>query len=144
MIDELEDALLSEDKFSEDHFEALSEVLQEEALFSKPGAWRVAMSVYHDRDKLTDQQLADLFATIVENYHRYRDEELCLTTADLIARAYPIDAAIEGLRQMAGVEHKACLSGVKVALNALACRVDPKDNRLEEIKKLYVGAADGA
>lgn len=138
VLDELEDALLSEERFSEGHFDALCEVLQDESLFSKPGAWRVPMSIYHDRDKLTEQQTADLFAAIVENYHRYQDEELCLTAADLIARAYPVDAAIEGLRQMASVEHQPCLSAVKVALNALACRLNAKDSRLEEVKRLYL------
>jgi hypothetical protein len=142
VLDELEDELLLQDEFPDDHFEVLRQVLADEALFRKPGAWRVPMSIYHDRDKLTAQQRADLLSSIVENYASYRDEELCLTAADLVARSYPVDAAINALRIMSRADNKECRSGVGVALNALACNVDPSDPRLTEIKRLYLGLAE--
>jgi hypothetical protein len=144
VLDELEDELLLQDEFPDDHFEVLRQVLADEALFRKPGAWRVPMSIYHDRDKLTAQQRADLLSSIVENYASYGDEELCLTAADLVARTYPVDAAINALRIMGQAHTKECRSGVGVALNALACNVDPSDPRLAEIKRLYLGLGKDA
>jgi hypothetical protein len=141
-VNELEDRVLQSKEFPDAHVALLVDVLSDPLLFQKPGAWRVAVSIYNEREKLTEQQQAVLIAAISQTYPQYSDENLCLTTADLVARSFPVEAVITAMERMAQSTHRQGLVGVEVGLHALACRFEPNDARLETVKRLYQHVTD--
>ena len=137
-VDELEDVVLSEAEYPAPVLEFFMTILRDPKLYSKKGASRIPMSVYNDRDKLSPGQ-AHCFAEVIQSgYKNYRDEMLCLTASDFIARALSDSDALKALQAMASqAESRPGLAALMTALNALACRLSPNDERISAIRSVF-------
>jgi len=136
-IGEIEERMLSVRSYSESLVEFYTEALSNAALTRKPGAWRMLVSLYTDKNKLTSEAVRVLVDAIVDSYGGYEDERLCLTASDFVARVPPPDSAIAALKRMSSTSHSSGIVGVQVGLQAIAANIPPGDARLKAIKDLH-------
>lgn len=93
VADSFEDDLLELDGFPAEYLEFLSDLLSEEKLYSKPGAWHFVLLLCSEGHKLQSPHYEKLANTILMHYAAYENEDLCLAVCDFIARSYGFDDA---------------------------------------------------
>lgn len=98
--DLLEDQLLGVARVPEEFVELLVELLSEPRFSTKKGAWNFVVRLASDLAKFDSAQRTRLLEAIVLGFQSYSDVRMQLTTADLIARGFPPDVAVEALARL--------------------------------------------
>jgi hypothetical protein len=106
VADSYEDDLLEFEDFPVDYFNFFMKLLSERKYYSKPGLWNFLLVLGTESHKLLPLHYKMLGEKFVENYDKYRDEDLCLAICDFIARNYPPDKAKNIFGRLFEIENK--------------------------------------
>ncbi len=88
IADKYEDDLLESDTFPDGYFEFFLRLISEENFYSLPGVWNFLLVLGTEKEKLTSSHYEQISNTLIENYSKYNDEDLCLAVCDFVARNY--------------------------------------------------------
>ena len=106
-----EEGLLYVDGMPEDYFAFLLQSLSNESYYSMPNIWKFLFVMNTETHRLDESQFSRLSEAIKKSYVKYKDEMLCLTVCDFIARNYEYRAAKTLLLSLADMEKQMSESG---------------------------------
>lgn len=116
---------------SEEIFALYLEVLSDPSILSKRGTEGFISGIYNDFHKISGDQRHALLEVLIHNSEKYDDENLRFAVADLIARKYPAEVALNALRRMwsTGGENSRFIARFGADVLALSLPEDDKQKR---------------
>ncbi|MFV3378822.1 hypothetical protein ACNE9Y_32450, partial [Pseudomonas sp. NY11226] len=101
------------------------------SIFSKRGTEGFINGIYNDFRKISADQRHALLEVLTHNSEKYDDENLRFAVADLIARKYPAEVALNALRRMwsTGGENSRFIARFGADVLALSLPEDDKQKR---------------
>lgn len=106
VADRYEDDLLELEGFPDNYFKLVIDLLSDNSLYSKPGAWNFLLVLGTEQGRLQPAHYDALAECIVLSYERYSNTDLCVAVCDFIARNYPPAKAKGVFSQLAAAEEK--------------------------------------
>lgn len=104
VADDFEDDLLEYDDFPPGYFEFVIKLMSDDEFYSKPGLWNFLMVLSTEKSKMKNHHYLKLAETIVDNYSKYFNADLCLASCDFIARNYSETSARKLFKQLNDIE----------------------------------------
>ena len=117
---EFGDSLLIAERVSDEHVDFICRVLTDPEVVKQPGLDELIVSLYLDRQKLSERQLDHVFGCLPNSFDHLTDEHSAFVIGDFIARVAAPERALALLLNMAAkVTSRQTLAGVYLGLDIL-------------------------